>query len=162
MKRHLTKLEIEKNERLPSYTTILKYFGALKIVDVWAEIDKIIIEREVLYNKKFSNTDKQYSHPSKAEIINAGTAGERKVSHYLSFLNPNKYKVYNNITAKANGRSQQVDHLVIGPNGIFHIETKNYSGRYMLIGMKIGVKQLNISMNYLTTLKVRYKDMNKY
>ncbi|MEG0774378.1 NERD domain-containing protein [Clostridium sp.] len=128
LKRHLTKLEIEKNERLPSYITILKYFAVLKIADVWAEIDKIIIEREVLCNKSFSSEDKQYSHTSETEIINAGTIGEKKVSHYLSFLNYNKYKVYNNIAVKSNGRYQQIDHLVIGPNGLFHIETKNYSG----------------------------------
>lgn len=128
MKRHLTKMEIEKNERLPSYITILKYFQVMKIADVWAEIDKIIIEREVLYNKNFFDKKNKTTSNSETEIINAGTIGERKVSHYLSFLNPSSYKVYNNIIVKAGGRSQQIDHLVIGPNAIFHIETKSYSG----------------------------------
>lgn len=121
LKRHLTKVEINKNGNLPSSLTILKYFETTKLINVWAEIDKIIVERELL-GKKIDYVN------NKTEILKAGEIGEKKVSHYLSFLNLNEYIVYNNINIRVNGRSQQIDHLIIGINGIFRIETKNYSG----------------------------------
>ncbi|WPC42811.1 NERD domain-containing protein [Clostridium sp. JS66] len=124
MKRHLTKEELKNNKSLPSPTTILNYFKTTKLFDVWAEIDRIIVKRETL-NK---NHMVESGNNSKAEIVKAGKIGENKVSHYLSFLNLNEYIIYNNINIRVNGRSQQIDHLIIGRNGIFHLETKNYSG----------------------------------
>lgn len=123
-KRHLTKEEIQNNKGLPSPTTILKYFKTTKLFDVWAEIDRILVKREALNKNNIVENDDD----SKAEIIRAGQTGESKVAHYLSFLNLNEYIIYNNISIRVNGRSQQIDHLIIGQNGIFHLETKNYSG----------------------------------
>ena len=55
----------------------------------------------------------------------AGKEGEVAVTEALRFL-PNEYVLLNDLMLP-NGRGN-VDHLVIGPNGIFVIETKNYSG----------------------------------
>lgn len=55
----------------------------------------------------------------------AGKAGELAVTDALKAL-PNEYVLLNDLMLP-DGRGN-VDHLVIGPNGIFVIETKNYSG----------------------------------
>ena len=57
-----------------------------------------------------------------------GKYGEVKVSLRLSHLNSIKYKVINDVLITHNGRSSQIDHLVISNYGIFIIETKNYKG----------------------------------
>jgi hypothetical protein len=61
----------------------------------------------------------------------AGKRGELAVTEALQGL-CNNYVVLNDLTfpdAKGN-----VDHLVIGPNGLFVIETKNYTGRVKCLG----------------------------
>lgn len=54
-----------------------------------------------------------------------GKSGEAAVSEALKSL-PNDYVLLNDLMLP-DGRGN-VDHLVIGPNGLFVIETKNYSG----------------------------------
>lgn len=56
-----------------------------------------------------------------------GAAGEKSTAHQLRFLG-SEYKVLHGRIVKAGGSQQEFDHLVIGPNGLFHIETKNWSG----------------------------------
>lgn len=60
-----------------------------------------------------------------------GEIGEKKVIKILKSqeLNQVEQKVINNfILLDENGKSHQIDHLVIRENGIFCIETKNYIG----------------------------------
>ncbi|KPU27770.1 hypothetical protein TR13x_03915 [Caloranaerobacter sp. TR13] len=58
-----------------------------------------------------------------------GEIGEDIVKTDLSELNEEEYKVINNVLLKRkNGRTSQIDHVVISPYGIFVIETKNYKG----------------------------------
>ncbi len=59
----------------------------------------------------------------------SGERGEQQVAHALSWLPEDKFTVFNQIFISGKGRGQQFDHLVVGHNGIFHIETKNHSGR---------------------------------
>ncbi|CDD03106.1 nuclease-related domain (NERD) protein [Ruminococcus sp. CAG:382] len=40
-----------------------------------------------------------------------------------------KFVINNLVLESANGRTSQIDHVVINQNGVFVIETKNYSGR---------------------------------
>jgi hypothetical protein len=54
-----------------------------------------------------------------------GRTGESKVTEALKSL-PDEYVVLNDIVLP--DRKGNVDHLLIGPNGVFVIETKNYSG----------------------------------
>ncbi len=61
-------------------------------------------------------------------IKQAGKTGEQAVAHQLKFLG-SEYKVLNAKILRSSGSYQQFDHVVIGPNGIFHIETKHWSGR---------------------------------
>jgi Nuclease-related domain len=54
-----------------------------------------------------------------------GKQGEAKIVDVLCAL-PNDYVVLNDLVMP--GRGGNIDHCVIGPNGLFIIETKNYSG----------------------------------
>lgn len=57
-----------------------------------------------------------------------GFFGERLVRNQLKMLSPENYRVFNNIMIKRDKGTSQIDHLVISPQGIFVIETKNYKG----------------------------------
>jgi len=57
-----------------------------------------------------------------------GFIGEKKTSLSLRFLNSREYKVINNLLFYIDGRTVQIDHVVVSRYGIFVIETKNYSG----------------------------------
>ena len=53
-----------------------------------------------------------------------GWSGEREVVQALSGLDDSYYIVHDARIPKAN-----IDHIVLGPNGVFVVETKNFSGR---------------------------------
>ncbi len=57
-----------------------------------------------------------------------GAEGEAKVSAILEKGLPDTYWILNDISVRSGSRSAQNDHIVLGPNGIFVIETKAYSG----------------------------------
>nr|WP_240762135.1 nuclease-related domain-containing protein [Paenibacillus thalictri] len=57
----------------------------------------------------------------------AGNEGERNTAHQLKFIG-SEYKVLNSRHVQAGGSSQEFDHIVVGPNGVFHIDSKNWSG----------------------------------
>lgn len=58
----------------------------------------------------------------------SGENGEREVQYSLKWLPPEIYKVLHNVRIPHQIESQEFDHIVIGPNAIFHLETKNYGG----------------------------------
>lgn len=59
-----------------------------------------------------------------------GARGEEWVARALSLL-PSGYHVYHGIIAPSSmlGKTIDYDHVVVGPTGIFLIETKNWSGK---------------------------------
>ncbi|MBU8878248.1 NERD domain-containing protein [Bacillus sp. FJAT-29790] len=58
-----------------------------------------------------------------------GLAGEKQVIKTLSALDPATYTILNDLYIPTeNGKTSQIDHLVLSPKGIFVIETKNYTG----------------------------------
>lgn len=57
-----------------------------------------------------------------------GAIGEYSIARLLRKLNRKEYKIFNNIYLTSNGKSTQIDHLILSVYGIFVIETKNYSG----------------------------------
>jgi hypothetical protein len=57
-----------------------------------------------------------------------GYFGEKSVSLILSRLDETKYKVINNIMLQLDGKTTQIDHIVVSNYGVFVIETKNYKG----------------------------------
>lgn len=61
--------------------------------------------------------------------MTAGEEGEYYVARQLRRLNDSKYFVINNLLfRKRNGFTNQIDHLVVSPYGVFVIETKNIYG----------------------------------
>lgn len=58
-----------------------------------------------------------------------GLEGEYIVENHLNSL-PSDYRVFNDV--KLHGKGRNIDHITIGPTGIFVIETKNYSGKYRI------------------------------
>lgn len=58
-----------------------------------------------------------------------GWWGEFRVKKAIGKTQPGIQYVINNLTIPTqNGKSSQIDHVLINPSGIFVIETKNYSG----------------------------------
>ena len=56
-----------------------------------------------------------------------GVEGERAVGQELEGLRADGYQVFHDIVCKKAGRQFNIDHVVIGPGGIFTIETKTIS-----------------------------------
>ena len=58
-----------------------------------------------------------------------GMIGEFWVRQKLKKLSKEDYKVLNNVMISLDGKTHQIDHIVISKYGIFVIEMKNYYGR---------------------------------
>ncbi len=58
----------------------------------------------------------------------SGSIGEYYVTRTLKRLDKKDYTVHNDLYLIKNGKTTQIDHLVISIYGIFVIETKNYKG----------------------------------
>lgn len=77
---------------------------------------------------------KSYIHHQSDKKRNSwikGIEGENKVLDQLNTL-PKNYFVFHDVTLPQ-GKGN-IDHIVIGPTGLFVIETKNYSGNYRIEG----------------------------
>jgi len=58
-----------------------------------------------------------------------GMAGEKQITRILKTLDPKEYILINDLyLPKEDGKTTQIDHVLIGPQGIYVIETKNYKG----------------------------------
>lgn len=76
--------------------------------------------------------------PDDSKVVKAGKEGEEAVEYVLKWL-PLEYTV---IEKGANGihlrcqsvseKSQEIDHIVVSPKGVFLIETKNYAGEIVI------------------------------
>ena len=58
-----------------------------------------------------------------------GLFGEAMVAHLLGML-PTTFHCVHDITLRSNGKRSNIDHLVVGPTGIWVIETKNWKGKF--------------------------------
>lgn len=57
-----------------------------------------------------------------------GQPGEEKVSRFLAENLPDEYLILNSPRLYYHGATFDIDHIVLGPNGVFVIETKNMQG----------------------------------
>jgi hypothetical protein len=64
---------------------------------------------------------------NKASIIKKGLEGERKATDIYSLL-PDNYYVLTDLLISVDGQTSQIDHVVVGNNGVFVIEAKNLNG----------------------------------
>jgi hypothetical protein len=91
------------------------------------------------YQKKRKRRINYTQEEKDAAAQEAGRKGEERVSNVLNKLEG--YVIFDAYTLKKehmyirnnNGNFNEIDHLVIGPNGIFHIETKSYSGSITIL-----------------------------
>jgi hypothetical protein len=58
--------------------------------------------------------------------LSSGLRGQRRMTKLLGLLDDDYYLINN---LKLPDRADDVDHLVVGPNGVFALETKNHRGR---------------------------------
>lgn len=63
----------------------------------------------------------------------AGIIGEQKVIKTLSLALSDEYSILNDVKLR-NMTHGNIDHIVVGPTGIFVIETKNYRGKISYYG----------------------------
>lgn len=61
------------------------------------------------------------------DVLQAGMDGEAETSSYIRAL-PDTYVGIQNLTVSYQGKSSEIDMLVVGPTGVFVIETKNITG----------------------------------
>ncbi|MBQ3496378.1 MAG: NERD domain-containing protein [Clostridia bacterium] len=57
-----------------------------------------------------------------------GVIGEARVKRIIGHTVVGEKYVINNLILETNGKTSQIDHVLINPKGVFVIETKNYSG----------------------------------
>lgn len=79
-----------------------------------------------------------------------GWAGERRVKSVTQQLDPDSYTIFHDVTLPTSSGTTQIDHIIISSQGIFVIETKNYSG--WIFGSE--------NSSYWT--QVIYKNKNKF
>ena len=68
-----------------------------------------------------------YFYLRKYRIYNGGWRGEKSVAKLLSKTLSNDYYLINDVYLHDGGGD--IDHIVLGPNGVFVLETKNWSGK---------------------------------
>ena len=62
----------------------------------------------------------------------SGLNGERKVINNISSKLGNVHSLFNDVMLKDGKRGGNVDHIIVGPRGIFAIETKNIEGTFTI------------------------------
>ena len=67
-----------------------------------------------------------YYYLRKYRIYHGGWVGEKKVTNLLSSRLSDEYLLLNDLYLRNGGGD--IDHVVLGPNGVFVLETKNWSG----------------------------------
>lgn len=90
------------------------------------------------------------------EIMKSGDRGEFKVQAVLRVLEkPNsRYHVFHNIKLGPDSEhTNEYDTVIVGPNGIFHIETKNYGGE------RGGIIDIDSQQNWILHKKSGYSKM---
>ena len=75
---------------------------------------------------------KQYENYKNSGFIKRGREGEIRNSDRLERGLDDDYYIINDVDLAFGKKKSQIDHIVLGPNGIFVIETKNWRGK--LIG----------------------------
>jgi hypothetical protein len=64
---------------------------------------------------------------SKIAILSSGLAGEEETAQLLRRL-PSNYTVISDLSITVNNHSSQIDHVCVGPTGVFVIESKHVRG----------------------------------
>lgn len=95
-------------------------FWLILVIVISISISIIVFLSRVIWDKT------TYSGPITAE--RRGQYGENVVRKVIGATIENEQYVINDLILINEGKSSQIDHIVINPRGVFVIETKNYSG----------------------------------
>lgn len=61
----------------------------------------------------------------RVRLLNRGIAAEKAVGQFLEQFRAKGYTVFHDIPAESGGRKFNLDHVLVGPKGVFTIETKS-------------------------------------
>ena len=61
------------------------------------------------------------------QILSVGIRGEQHAAEVLAGL-PDDYTVYQDVSVSFDGKSSEIDNIVVGRTGVFALETKNHGG----------------------------------
>lgn len=103
--------------------SFLALFSTLNLIYLLLTLTGVVLS---VYGNKLINNSKKEGYSWQK-----GNEGEIIVADYLNTL-PEDYFVFNDVKLPGNGGN--IDHIVVGPTGIYVIETKNYSGKYRIKG----------------------------
>ena len=87
-----------------------------------------------------------FKNQTNIKILKHGLKGEQKALKQLSKL-PKDYYVFSDININIDNRSSQIDHIVVGYNGVFVIETKNLKGLVEVYSDNKVVRQSKVGKN---------------
>ena len=62
------------------------------------------------------------------KIVSAGIKGEKETAQLLSKRLPEDYRVFQNINVTFDGKTSEIDTVVVGKSGVFVVEAKNTGG----------------------------------
>ncbi|OWZ84757.1 nuclease-related domain-containing protein [Natranaerobius trueperi] len=88
--------------------------------------------------------------------LEKGAYGEKLVTDTLKESLNDQFYLISNYTFQHNGTSYEIDHIVIGPTGIFFLEAKNLNGRIFVFDEES--KWLKTPLNNPDALKVPFKN----
>lgn len=129
-RRRLLQLEV----RLLSKVYWAEIFGgaALLLVGLvllfWKGHKSVAVLGGVLLFMGYGHWLKNRQNDKEVHDLDAGSKGEAKVARLLAESLDNTHYLFNDLLLRNGFRAAQIDHLVIGPQGVFVIETKNWRG----------------------------------
>jgi len=95
----------------------------------------------------------------KAAIYKSGVDGENATAEIVSSL-PNTYLGFQNVQVTYEGKTSELDMVVVGPTGVFIIETKNLNGTIVgnygnpqWVQKKVGQEGTPYSKNFYNPIK---------
>lgn len=65
---------------------------------------------------------------SDSESLGVGIEGEAEVTRRLAEYLDQRHYIFNDLLLRHGRRTAQIDHVVVGPGGLFVVETKNWGG----------------------------------
>lgn len=112
----------------------ITYDKVVQVLGNAGDYDKIIKEYREFVSQGNEKICEYEEVENKANIVQAGIKGEKEVEYILNWL-PEEFCVIERgddgiflKCAKVSDEIQEIDHIVLSPEGVFAIETKNYSG----------------------------------
>lgn len=75
------------------------------------------------------------TNTSNIEMLRSGVQGEKRTQKVFEKL-PNAYYIYSDLKVVFDDRESQLDHVVVGPTGVFVIESKNTNGKILGDGLE--------------------------